>query len=552
MKVWRVLILLGAGIASAAVEMPPVFSDFMVLQRDVPLRLAGRGDAGEQITVEFAGQRRQTVVDSNRNWQIRLEPLEACREGLTLSVQGNTRLEFYDVLVGDVWLCSGQSNMYFRVKDAADGTEIAARQKNRSIRMLKIEPAWSREPRELLVKSWQTVRPDNAPMMGALPLLLAEELQRNLDVPVGIIDNSMSGTRIEVWTYPPAFRSVPALRKTAEWAEAEIARMTSWPRGTYQGRLNRLPALVFNAMVWPVTPFQFRGVIWYQGEGNHTEGMLYAEKLRALTGGWRKLFHNPQLPFYIVQLPPFDYWGEDPGIIPELRRAQQCFVKTDRNAALVVTSDLGDPADIHPKDKRPLATRIAGVIQAREFEGDSAGFSPMAQRAIFEVEHVVVEFADPNGLKSRDGKPLNHLEIAGKDGIFHQAEGTIDHERLIIASPLVPEPVSVRFGWHKLANPNLVNRCGVPAAPFKFDKEAERFEGGTDTKGRRNWMEKKYTGEITTSAVGRRAAAARSHVGKRPPPARRHTVSGRIKDQAGPPRCFYGVRLALRYKTNRR
>ena len=163
-----------------------------------------------------------------------------------------------------------------------------------------------------------------------------------------------------------------------------------------------------------------------------------------------------------------------------------------------------------------------------------------------------MEFADPNGLKSRDGKPLNHLEIAGKDGIFHQAEGTIDHERLIIASPLVPEPVSVRFGWHKLANPNLVNRCGVPAAPFKFDKEAERFEGGSDTKGRRNWMEKKYTGEITTSAVGRRAAAARSHVGKRPPPARRHTVSGRIKDQAGPPRCFYGVRLALRYKTNRR
>ena len=163
MKVWRVLILLGAGIASAAVEMPPVFSDFMVLQRDVPLRLAGRGDAGEQITVEFAGQRRQTVVDSNRNWLIRLEPLEACREGRTLSVQGNTRLEFYDVLVGDVWLCSGQSNMYFRVKDAAGGTEIAARQKNRSIRMLKIEPAWSREPRELLVKSWQTVRPENAP-----------------------------------------------------------------------------------------------------------------------------------------------------------------------------------------------------------------------------------------------------------------------------------------------------------------------------------------------------------------------------------------------------
>ena len=364
--------------------------------------------------------------------------------------------------------------MYFRVKDAADGTEIAARQKNRSIRMLKIEPAWSREPRELLVKSWQTVRPDNAPMMGALPLLLAEELQRNLDVPVGIIDNSMSGTRIEVWTYPPAFRSVPALRKTAEWAEAEIARMTSWPRGTYQGRLNRLPALVFNAMVWPVTPFQFRGVIWYQGEGNHTEGMLYAEKLRALTGGWRKLFHNPQLPFYIVQLPPFDYWGEDPGIIPELRRAQQCFVKTDRNAALVVTSDLGDPADIHPKDKRPLATRIAGVILAREFEGNSAGFSPMAQRAIFKKEHVVVEFADPNGLKSRDGKPLNHLEIAGKDGIFHQAEGTIDHERLIIASPLVPEPVSVRFGWHKSANPNLVNRNGIPVAPFKFEKEIDR------------------------------------------------------------------------------
>jgi sialate O-acetylesterase len=220
-------------------------------------------------------------------------------------------------------------------------------------------------------------------------------------------------------------------------------------------------------MVHPLTPFAVRGMLWYQGEDNHQDGPAYAEKLKALIHCWRKYFECPNLPIYIVQLPPWHYGKESPTFIPRFRAAQQKFAETDPHAGYIVTTDCGDPKDIHPKNKLPLGLRLANLVLYKEYKtGDDSALSPTFAGFTLKGDTVVVKFNHPNGLKTSDGKDVSSLELAGKDGIFYPATGRIENDTLIVSSEKVKAPEQLQFGWHKLAIPNFFNRKGIPVTTF--------------------------------------------------------------------------------------
>lgn len=454
----------------SAVEMPSFFSDNMVLQREAPLPLWGRGTPGETIRVEFKNQKHTAKVDASGNWLLRLNPMAADRTPSTLRIVGDNTLTFSNVLVGDVWLCAGQSNMQFQLRRITGGEQIVAQANQPEIRLLQIPRVWSRTPQRNVKAAWRVCSPKSAGNFSAVAYLVARDLAARLHIPIGVIDISWGGCRIEAMTPRQAFRDAGIKEWVAGVVEKDFARLDKTADPDLRKDKQRLPGVLYHAMVYPLTPMAVRGMLWYQGEDNHSEGMQYAEKLKALAYAWRRDFRNGKMPIFVVQLPPWQYGKEDPVRIPQFRAAQQYFAENDGNAGFIVTTDCGDPADIHPTNKAPLAARLANLVLFKAYGlGDDSVLAPVfrqARRGSGPGE-VVVEFDHANGLKTRDGREVSHLMLAGADGKFHAATGTIRNDRLIVRSPEVPAPVQIRFGWDKLANPNLVNRAGVPAAPFE-------------------------------------------------------------------------------------
>lgn len=452
----------------SAVEMPTFFSDNMVLQRGAQVPLWGRGTPGETIRVEFKTQKHSAKVDAAGNWSLQLNPMAADRTPGTLKVVGSNTLTFSNVLVGDVWLCAGQSNMQFQLRRISGGEQIVAQANQPEIRLLQIPRVWSRTPQWNVKAAWRVCSPKSAANFSAVAYLVARDLAARLNVPIGVIDISWGGCRIEAMTPRQAFRNAGIKEWVAGVVEKDFARLDQTADPDLRKDKQRLPGVLYHAMVQPLTPMAVRGMLWYQGEDNHSEGMQYAEKLKALAYAWRRDFRNGKMPIFIVQLPPWQYGNEDPVRIPQFRAAQQYFAENDGNTGFIVTTDCGDPADIHPTNKAPLAARLANLVLFKVYGlGDDSVLAPVFRQARRADGAVEVEFDHANGLKTRDGREVSHLMLAGADGKFHPASGTIRNDRLIVRSPDVPAPVRIRFGWDKLANPNLVNRAGVPAAPFE-------------------------------------------------------------------------------------
>lgn len=465
---WLSLLAAGTMLPLAAVELPSIFTDNMVLQRDRAVPVWGTGRAGEAVSVQFAGQTVSTTAGKDGRWQVKLAPLAASSDGATLTVKGDNTLTRSNVLVGDVWLCAGQSNMQYGLQSITGSRKLIEAFPNPDIRLFQVPNVWSRTPQADVKAQWNLCSPQTLPRFSAVGYLVGRDLQSKLNVPIGLINISWGGCRIESMTAPESFAAVSVTQGVADEVAKQIADLKSKKDADLRKDKQRLPNVLFNAMVHPLTPFAVRGMLWYQGEDNHSESMRYAEKLKALAYAWRQAFCKEDLPIFIVQLPPWQYGNEDPVRIPKFWEAQQYFAEHDRNAGFIVATDCGDPADIHPKDKAPLAARLANLVLFKEYGlGDDSVLAPVFRQARRVNGAVEVEFDHANGLKTRDGKGVSHLMLAGADGKFHPATGEIRSDRLIVRSPEVPEPEQIRFGWDKLANPNLVNRAGVPAAPFE-------------------------------------------------------------------------------------
>lgn len=464
-----VLALLTAGFSAStfAVSVPSVLSDNMVLQRDAKVPIWGSGKPGEKISVEFDGQQKSAVADKNGSWRVNLDRLKESRSGKTMKIKGDNTIEIKDILVGDVWLCSGQSNMGYTLKNIIGGKEIAAKSANSALRLFQVSRVWNRTPQNDVKAKWKVSDPSSSAGFSAVGFLVGQALEKQTNVPIGLLDISWGGCRIEAMTPKESFTEAGVKQEEIAAFHKTIDELDKKADNDLRKDKQRLPTVLFNAMVHPVTPFAVKGLVWYQGEDNHYEGARYTEKLKAFIHGWRKYFENQNLPMYVVMIPPWQYNKENPTQLPEFWRAQQVFAETDPHAGYIVTTDCGDPKDIHPKNKVPLAARMAALILYKEYkQGDDSVMSPTMAGCSVKNGEVTVTFNHPNGLKTRDGKSVSHLELAGSDGKFFPASGEVKDEKLMVKSPEVKDPAYVRFGWDKLANPNLVNKRDIPVYPF--------------------------------------------------------------------------------------
>ncbi|NLC56098.1 MAG: sialate O-acetylesterase [Armatimonadetes bacterium] len=491
--------------ARADVSLPKVFGSHMVLQRDRPIPVWGWAAPGEEVSVRL-GDRPAVKATANGQgeWRVKLPALPAGGP-FTLTVTGKNTVTLDDVLIGEVWLCSGQSNMEWPVGASLNFPQEAAAANLPQIRHIKVKCIAAPQPAKdvELNLPWQVCSPETVGNFTACGYFMARELYRELKVPIGLVNSSWGGTMIEPWTPPVGFDAVPSLEafrrqilladpRTGAYKEGirnylntleqwiQTARATV-PKGEFVPPMPAFPAelqpltretqpsTLYNAMIHPLIPFAIRGAIWYQGESNHWDGMLYTDKMKALVNGWRQLWGQGDFPFYYVQIAPFNYGNEDPNAVATFWEAQAA-AQAIPNTGMVVTNDIGDLNDIHPKNKQEVGRRLALWALAKTYgrkEVVCAG--PVYRSMAVEGAKLRVRFDNARGgLVSRDGKPLTWFEIAGKGADdWVAAEAVIEGDSVLLSSPEVTEPTGVRFAWHRNAEPNLSNKEGLPAAAFR-------------------------------------------------------------------------------------
>jgi len=488
--------------ARADVSLPHVFGSHMVLQRDTKIPVWGWAAPGEPVKVSLgSGPAVPALANAAGEWRVTLPPMPAGGPH-KLTVAGRTTVVLEDVLVGEVWLCSGQSNMEWTLGGADRAQEEIAAAEWPQIRHLGIPKVTSAVPEKDVNAEWRVCSPATAAGFTAVGYFFGRELHRTLKVPVGLINSSWGGTRIEPWTPPAGFGAADTLADirtrvaladprtdahrarlrdylatNAAWTARAQAALASGavlePLPPYPPELAPLrghqdPCALYNAMIHPLVPYAIRGAIWYQGESNHGEGKLYTDKTRALVEGWRGAWNQGPLPFYYVQIAPFQYGEEDPFILPEFWEAQAA-AQAIPDTGMAVIHDVGNIRDIHPRNKQEVGRRLALLALAKTYGAKDTVFSgPVFQSMSPEGAKLRVTFDHAHGgLVTRDGKAPSHFEIIGEGTDFVPAEAAIDGSSVVLSSPACTNPVAVRFGWHKTAEPNLANGAGLPAAPFR-------------------------------------------------------------------------------------
>lgn len=463
---WLVLLAVVACAAStsAAVKLPSVIGDNMVLQRGEAVPIWGWDDPGTQVTVTLGDSKLTGKADDQGKWCVQLPAMTAGGPH-TMTVVGTTRVTVANILVGDVWLCSGQSNMEWSVGNSNNSQEELAAADHPRIRHIKIPHVPAETPQaDVASGGWQVCSPQTVGGWTAVGYFFARHLQQELDVPVGLIGSNWGGTRIEPWTPPVGFQQVPALKDIAD-------KLDSFPAKKADGAINhQSPLALYNGMIAPLVPYGIRGALWYQGESNNGEGMLYFEKQKALIGGWRAIWNKPDLPFYFVQLAPYRYGG-DPKNLAGIWEAQTATLSIPYTG-MAVTVDISNLTDIHPRNKQDVGKRLALWALAQLYgKSDLVYSGPLYKSMAVEGNKIRLAFDHVgSGLVSRDGQPLNWFTIAGEDKNFVPAQAEIDGATVVVSADSVAHPVAVRFGWTQEAEPNLSNKESLPASPFRTDK----------------------------------------------------------------------------------
>ncbi|QEG39651.1 sialate O-acetylesterase [Roseimaritima ulvae] len=428
--------------AKAEIKLPAVLGSHMVLQRDQPLPVWGWADAGEQVHVQLAAHTAETKADEDGNWSVRLPAMQADGQTHQLIVTGQNTLVLEDILIGDVWVGSGQSNMEWQLTNTIGGKEAIAAAEHPQIRLFHVPKVQKPAMAQDVDAQWKTCTPEAVPRFSAVLYHFGARLHQDVEVPIGLINSSWGGSPIEPWTI----------------ADGESGGM-------------------YNGMIAPLQPFAVRGAIWYQGETNvlRKNGLAYADKMKALIEGWRESW-GQDLPFYFVQIAPWSGRYE-PGELPALWEAQVASLKIPDTGMAVVTDLVDNIADIHPRNKVDVGNRLALWALAKSYgKSDLIYSGPLYKSMEVDGNNIRLSFAHVGeGLKSRDDQPLSEFQIAGADGQFVPAVAKIEGESVVVSAAQVAEPTQVRFGWHKLANPNLVNSAGLPASPF----QTENWSGGT-------------------------------------------------------------------------
>ena len=421
--------------AKADVTLPKVIDSHMVLQRDRPLPIWGWAAAGEEVTVKLDDASATATADADGKWNVVLPAMKADGKAHSMTVSGKNKIELDDILIGEVWLGSGQSNMEMGIKMVNKAKEEIAAADHPQIRLLLVPKTQARQPAKDVNSKWAVCTPKSIAAGGwggfsAALYFFGRNLHKELNVPVGLIETAWGGQPIQ--------RFIPNGDKSGD---------------------------IYNGMIAPVKPFAIRGAIWYQGEANVGSGMKYADGMKSLIGGLRQVW-GYDFPFYYVEIAPFAGYGK--GSLPPLWEAQVASLKIPGTGMVVTTDLVDDIKDIHPKDKVDVGNRLARWALAKTYGKDVVYTGPLYKSMSVEGNKVRLSFAHADGgLKSRDGKPLSEFEIAGEDGKFVSAKAAIDGDAVVVQADEVHAPTQVRFGWRNVANPNLANKEGLPASPFQ-------------------------------------------------------------------------------------
>ena len=489
-----------ATIAHAGVSLAPLFRDGAVIQSDKPVPVWGSADAGESITVTFAGQSASATAGTDGRWSVTFKPLSISAEPRDLTVIGRNKLVVHDVVVGEVWIASGQSNMAYALPGAATGKADIKASDFPLLRQFTVAKQSAFSPLATADGAWVPALPDTAGQFSAVAYYFGRKLHQTLKVPVGIINSSWGGTAIEPWLDPAACRADPDLSK--HLAAQEKARHTSpSEEAAYEAALDtwrhdkeaaktapkpfpspapkppaglagpRTLAGLYNGMIAPLVPGALRGVVWYQGESNADHASSYAPCFSALITGWRKQFVQGDFPFYWVQLPNYGHIGFQNDRLgwARLREAQNSALSLSATGQ-AVTIDVGEIGNLHPRDKKSVGERLALLALARTYGlKDVIDSGPVFASAKREGSAYRITFKSSASPLKAANAGLTGFELAGEDKVLHPADAKIDGSTVVVTCPEVANPVAVRYAFTNAPEAGLFNAQGLPAAPFRTD-----------------------------------------------------------------------------------
>ena len=503
----------------AAVKPNPLFTDGAVLQRGQPVPVWGTANEGEKVTVEL-GNQKLTTTAKNGAWRVDLQPLTVGGP-FTMTLSGENTVTVNNLLVGEVWVCSGQSNMEFSFARTATVKEETPKATFPQIRMFTVKKKTAVNPQTQAEGAWVECSPQTVSGFSAVGYFFARDLYQKLGVPLGMIHTSWGGTPAQAWTSIEGFGDDPELKEYAEGAKQSLANypaavaaysakleefkatkktwdetvakpaqaaMQAWteacakaqkdgqplpPKPAPAGRPPQAPAspegtshqptTLYNGMLAPIIPYAIKGAIWYQGESNAKNARQYRSLFPAMIADWRAHWKQGDFPFFFVQIAPFN------GQPPEIREAQFLTLAKAKNTAMAVTTDVGNAGDIHPTQKEPVGQRLALAARALTY-GENIEYSgPLYQAMTAQGDQISISFTHTGGgLVAKDGD-LKGFTIAGTDGKFVPAKAEINGSNIIVSAAGVTAPKAVRFGWANVPEVNLFNKEGLPASPFRTD-----------------------------------------------------------------------------------
>ena len=505
------LVLCSLSAAVAEVKLPAVLGDNMVLQQGRPVPIWGWAEPGEMVAVTVPGQSVISKADKDGQWQVKLAKLDEDKP-IEINVTGSSgsKVTLKNILVGEVWVCSGQSNMQWPVSRADHAQQEIAAATYPAIRLFSVTRKTADKPRDDCTGAWSECSPQSVADFSAVGYYFGRHLHEELKVPIGLINTSWGGTPAETWAARQALEAEPSLKPLLDRWDQQVAgfdpdaasadykrRLESWQQAAAKAKQEgkqpppkpqppadpglspHRPANLYNGMIAPLVPFALRGAIWYQGESNVPRAYQYRTLFPLMIRNWRAAWGQGEFPFGFVQLAPFNYherWKSwNPEITPawcaELWEAQSLTLNNVPHTGMAVTVDIGNTEDIHPTNKQEVGRRLGLWALAKVYQRALVYSGPIYKSMQIEGDKIRLQFDHTGGgLSTRDGKPPSHFTIAGPDKQFHPATAEIDGQTILVHSDQVSKPIAVRFAWHDTAEPNLSNKEALPASPFRTDQ----------------------------------------------------------------------------------
>ena len=487
-----IIMVIGISVCAEELRLPSVIGDHMVIQQQSKVPLWGWAPAGEKVAVHGSWMKSpiSDKADSEGRWKVDIKTPKAGGPYIILIKCGSAVRTLEDVMSGEVWLCTGQSNMEWMMSRFPDAKEDIPKAKDNKLRLFTVPRCRSEEPKDDCEGNWSLCTPEVVESFSAVGYYYGAALRKNLNVPVGLLNCSYGGSTAEAWMDWEALSKNPDFAPIIKRAKDQFAfevnpdeMMKQYEKKVEQSKSSpNLPipekpskpnhktaTTLYNGMLHPILSYGVKGAIWYQGESNVSRAYQYRKLFPALIHQWRKDWKQGKFPFYFVQIAPYQYKGQPETNAAELREAQMMALEIP-NTGMAVTMDIGDPTNIHPWHKEVVGERLALWAMAKSYGQKGIVYSgPLYRKIKIEGNKIRLYFDHVgSGLMAKDG-PLTHFQIAGKDRQFVPAEAIIDGDTVLVSAPNLFQPVAVRYGWSDAAEPNLFNKEGLPASSFRTD-----------------------------------------------------------------------------------